>query len=193
MPSVNITSDARIRRTGEEGSINSDAVVIGGIQSGGLIYINSDAYITGVRRIVSTAQISGKRYSLKSDMRIEDERSSIICDGNEIEEIINEFGTTVVVRVVSKSFSDEYGDAVENYDDHRLIVMVMSYTASDDEVKEGVFKAGEVLFSFRKEDESYAVPGNRVLYAGVWYEIRSIERQPLVDVLYYLTARVQKI
>lgn len=157
------------------------------------VTIKSDGYITGVSRVTSSAQVTNTRVSLPSNAFIDYPQESIICDGEAVDEIIDEFGVQVILRVVTKTFEDEYGDAEEFFVDHRIKAMVTVYTASDDEVKEGVFKSGEVLLTFQKEYESIVVPGNRVLYAGTWYEIRSITKQPTLDVLYYLQARVQKI
>ena len=121
------------------------------------------------------------------------QRSSIICDGQDVDNIVDEFGTDVIVRVVTKSFSGEYGDAIETYLDLKKRAVVQSYSANDDEVKEGVFIAGEIVFSFSLADEVYIVPCNQICYGGEWYQIDRVMKQPLVDVLYYLTARVQKI
>lgn len=155
--------------------------------------IKSDSVIYGVQRTTSNAWIKNTRYSLPSDAFIREPSGSIICDGFAVDDIVDEFGANVVVRVVSKSFVDEYGDAQETYQDYQRKVMVQSFTVYDEEVKEGIFKAGEIAFTFKKEDEGLVSPGNRVKYGLDWYEIRRIERQPLVDVLYYLVVRVQKI
>jgi len=155
--------------------------------------ITSNATIYGIQALTSSAYIHSTRHSLNSVARIIEPRSSIICDGFMVDEILDEFGTQVILRVVSKSFPDEYGDAAETYTDYSRFAVVQSYSASDEEVKEGIFNSGEVVFTFKKEDETLVKPGVRVKYGPTWYEIRSIDRQPLVDILYYLTARVQKI
>ena len=193
MPAITIWSNAFISKPGTEGRIYSDLVVIGGIQSGGLITITSSAYISGIERITSDMTISGKRYSLKSNARIEYSQGSILCDGEEVNNIIDEFGTNVVLRVVTKTFDDEYGDATETFSDNRIKALVMSYSASDDEVKEGVFKSGLLVILFRIQDEPYIITGNRVLYASTWYEIGKVTKQPMMDVNYYLQATLEKI
>ena len=131
--------------------------------------------------------------TITSDAIIEPIRSSILCDGQEVNNIIDEFGTDVVLRVVSKTFSDEYGDATETYSDMRKRAVIQSYSASDDEVKEGIFQAGQITFSFKNSEKAYVVPGNRIRYGGQWYQISRVMKQPLVDILYYLVATVQKI
>jgi hypothetical protein len=124
---------------------------------------------------------------------IEEPAQSILCDGHEVDNIIDEFGTYVVLRVVTKSVGDEYNDGGETYTDMRKKAMVMRYSSQDREVQEGVFKSGEVVMSFPIGDKDYVVPGNKILYAGVWYGIREIVQQPLAGTLYYLQARVQKV
>jgi len=157
--------------------------------------LTSEAYITGITNLDSSAQINSNRKSLQSNAFIQYKKQTIVCDGEIMDDIVEEFGTEITVRVVSKTFDpdDDYGNATETYNDYTRYAMVMSYTASDDEVKEGVFQAGEVLFVFRISDEGYVKPGNRIMYAGQWYEIKEIVKQPMMDVLYYLQARVQKI
>jgi hypothetical protein len=156
--------------------------------------IGSGAFISGIYRLDSFAWISGQRQQLKSTSFISEPATSIICDGHEVDNIINEFGTYVVVRVVSKSTdtSDEYGTSTETTSDVRKKAMVLRYSANDNDVREGVFKAGEIIFSFPIGDKNIIIPGNRIIYAGVLYEIREIVQQPLVDTLYYLQARVEK-
>lgn len=155
--------------------------------------ISSSAYITGIQRINSSAYIENTRKSLTSSAFISEPETSIVCDGEIVDDIMEEMGTLVTIRVVTKSFTDEYGDAEESYQDHRRRAMVQRYGARDQEVKEGVFKAGEIVFAFRKSDEDIVKPGNRIKYGNTWYEIRNIDQQPMMDVLYYLNARVQKV
>lgn len=131
--------------------------------------------------------------TINSTTYIEEPGTSIICDGSIVSNIVDEFGTNVIVRVVSRSFSNEYGDATETHSDSRVKALVQSYTARDQEVREGQFLAGELVFTFKKADEVKIKPTNRVLYSQVWYEIREVIKQPLVDTLYYLVARVQKV
>jgi len=131
--------------------------------------------------------------TIYSNAIITPRKSSIICDGQEVNNIIDEFGTNVIVRVVSKTFVDEYGDATESHVDYKRPAVVQAYTASDDEVKEGVFQAGEMTFSFKNTEEAYIIPGNRIRYGNQWYQISRVMQQPLVDVLYYLVAMVQKV
>jgi hypothetical protein len=155
--------------------------------------ISSSAYITGIARLNSSAWIYAKKQSLNSVAFIKEPETSIICDGIAVNDIIEEFGTTIWLRVVTKSFADEYATPTEYYSDTEVKAMVMRYSSSDMEVREGIFKSGEITFSFQQSDEAKVKPGNRILYANDWYEIREVIKQPLVQTVYYLYARVQKI
>jgi len=155
--------------------------------------VNSNAYITGKRTITASGFVLSKYQRIFSDAYIEYPKETIICDGEIIDEILEEFGTDVWVRVVTKTFPNEYGDATESHIDYKKKAMVVSYTARDDEVREGIFKSGEIVFTFPISDESYIKPGNRIKYGPDWYEIREVVKQPMQDVLYHLQARVQKI
>jgi hypothetical protein len=159
-------------------------------------YITSDSYITGIQTIASTSQITNTRQSLTSDSFIEDPKTTILCDGQIITEIIDEFGTSIILRVRAKTVPDSddpYATFSVSNTDYKKTALVQRYTASDDEVKEGTFKAGEVVFVFSEADEDHVREGNRILYAGNWFEISDITKHPMQDALYRLEARVRKI
>lgn len=157
--------------------------------------ITSDAYISGIQRITSDSWIISTLHSLKSDSYITAIGETILCDGEIRNEYIDEFGKDIVIQVVTQTYdeNDAYNGKTETKTDYPKKAMVLSYTATDDEVKEGTFKSGEMVFSFKSGDEAYVKPGNRILYIGEWFEIISIVKQPTMDVLYYLQARVAKI
>jgi hypothetical protein len=117
---------------------------------------------------------------------------SIICDGSIIDEIVDEFSTPIVLREVTKTFEDEYGDATENYKDYSVFVVIQSWTGNENEVKEGMFKAGTLTVTFRNSDQFLAKEGNMVKYLGDWYKIGRVFKQPLVDTLYYVYAILNK-
>lgn len=156
--------------------------------------ITSDAVISKIE-LTSDAVITGTARSLNSDAVIRAKRQTILCDGEVMDEIVDEFGADVVIRVVTKTAAsdDNYSTPVESYVDYSKVALIQNYTSSDDEVKEGIFKSGEIVFGFGIQDESLIVPGNRILYAGSWYEIQEIQKQPMMDVNYFLQARVRKI
>jgi hypothetical protein len=117
---------------------------------------------------------------------------SIICDGSIIDEIVDEFSTPIVVREVTKSFDSEYGDATETYKDYSVFVVIQSWSANSQEVREGVFQAGTLTVTFKNEDQFLAKNGNKVKYLDDWYEISRVMKQPLVDTLYYVYAVLNK-
>lgn len=157
--------------------------------------IESDSYITGIDEISSDSNITSTTQTIDSDSYIREIRETILCDGGAMDDIVSEFGTEVVVRVVTKSYDadDEYSDVTETYVDYVRNGLIQTYTADDAETKEGVFKAGEVVIGFGIENESIIKPGNRILYANEWYEIDIIQKQPMMDVNYFLQARIKKI
>ena len=101
---------------------------------------------------------------------------SILCDGSVVDNIISEFGVDVVIRSVSKEFdaTEAYDDPTESNTDYRTRAFVNSYTLDDEEVKEGIFKAGDVVLNFKSTDESYLKTGYLVWFDNVWWEIRRI-------------------
>jgi hypothetical protein len=97
----------------------------------------------------------------------------------------------LTVRVVSKTYTGEYSEVVESYTDYRKRALMTSYSASDDEVKEGIFKAGEIVFMFGMTNEHKILPGNRILFRNMWYQIDSITVLYAATIPYMIEARVK--
>ncbi len=157
--------------------------------------IESSSYISGIERITSSSYISNTRESITSYSVIREPRSTIICDGQIINDIIDEFGVDVTLRVVSKAIldsNDPYSDVTETHTDYTKVALVQTYSEEDEEVIEGIFNSGEIVFEFKPEDSDLVSPGNRIHYSGTWYEIRSINKQPMMDTNYKILARVAK-
>jgi hypothetical protein len=117
--------------------------------------------------------------TINSDYEIaQSSYNSIMCEGSLINNIITEFGVQVVVREVlmSRVDNDAYHTPIESYIDHRTIAFVNSYTESDDEVKEGTLKAGDLILNFKTADESYLSTSSRVWFDSKWWGIRSVRR-----------------
>ncbi len=117
---------------------------------------------------------------------------SILCDGTIVDEIVEEFGTTLVIKEVAKSFDTEYGDATETYTDYSKKVLIQSWSADSQEVREGMFQAGTLTVTFMNTDLFLAKLGNKVIYLGDTYAIDRITKQPLVDVNYYVYCILKK-
>jgi len=118
--------------------------------------------------------------------------SSLICDGRITDQIIDDFGVNVKVRVVTKSSHNIYGDATKAYSDTYSKAYMHLWTANDDEVKQGIFKNGEIMFVFKPADEVKIKTGNLIFYGREWYKITSIQPQIFSGTLYLINAIVRK-
>lgn len=108
---------------------------------------------------------------------------------------IDEFGSTVTVREIDKSFaSDEYRILSETDTDHASIKTVVNVMGFDDElVKEGIFQAGDLMFFFKDSDSAYIVNGNRIQFNSAWYEINDVDSREISDSVYIIEARTKKV
>lgn len=134
--------------------------------------------------------------TLSSEMQISVEQTeSIICDGGIVDEIIDEFGQDVIVRSIALTpdLNDAYDDLAETNTDRRTVAFVNSYNQDDDEVKEGVFKAGNVVLSFQIADESYISVGNQVWFDNKWWDISSVGKNYSANSTFMITATVKRI
>jgi hypothetical protein len=104
-------------------------------------------------------------------------RSSILCDGALMNNVIDEFGQDVVVREVTsqtEDIEDAYADDTYTYLDHRTRAFVNVFNEMDDEVKEGIFQAGTVLLNFKSTDAAYVKTPNLVWFQKRWYKIATV-------------------
>lgn len=159
--------------------------------------ITSSSYITGIQRINSNSFILSDNVSLPSNSYISVPINSIICDGGEINNIIDEFGSNLNIQVITKTYSGEYSDVVESVTNTTGKALVLSYTSEDRDVREGRFFPGEIVFVFKSSMENTLKPGKdrfaKIFYNGEYYQVERITKQPVLDVVYYLEARVRKI
>ena len=120
---------------------------------------------------------------------------SILCDGQILNNIITEFGVQVVVREVNRSFNSEeaYDIPDENTADHRTTAFVNTYSETDDEVQEGVFKSGTITLSFQNSDASFIKPGNRVWFDGKWFEITTLNQNYSASTKFLIQAVINRI
>lgn len=117
--------------------------------------------------------------TINSDYEIaQNSYNSIMCEGNLINNIIGEFGVQVVVREVlmARMDNDAYHTPIESYIDHRTTAFINSYSESDDEVKEGLFKSGDIVMNFRTSDEYLLNNNNRIWFDGKWWAMKSVRR-----------------
>ena len=117
---------------------------------------------------------------------------SIICEGQIIRNLIDEFGSTVIVQEVSRSNANKYGDMTETITDRTgLKAFVQTLSGNDEEVREGVFKAGDVIFHF-KPGLGYIKNQNRIIWNNNVYEIDNTIDIVVGDTTYVIEARVKK-
>jgi len=62
----------------------------------------------------------------------------------------------------------------------------------DEEVKEGVFKAGDIIFHFKPTYKSYVQNQNRIIWNNNVYEIDNTIEHVVGDRTYLIEARVKK-
>jgi hypothetical protein len=119
--------------------------------------------------------------------------SSLICDGDMVNQIVDEFGVNVKIRQVLKPRTNEYGDAYLQFSDFFTKAYAQQWTADDDQVKSGLYKNGEITFIFKNTDESRVKPDYRVFFRSAWYRIMSITPYIATGIIYQIEARVEKM
>jgi hypothetical protein len=116
-----------------------------------------------------------------------------IMDAQIIRNLIDEFGATVIVQEVDKSSSNKYGDMTEVVTNKLgLKAFVQIITAADEEVREGIFKSGDVIFHFKPNDKTYMQNGNRIIWNNNVYEINDTIEHVVGDETLLMEARVRK-
>ena len=111
--------------------------------------------------------------------------STILCDGAIIDEIIDDFGTDIVIISVATTYeADEYHETVETETRHYIKGMVENISSEEDRVKEGLFQSGDIYVHLKIEDQQYADIGNYILYGGDKYQIKLINKEQRGDVIY---------
>jgi hypothetical protein len=117
--------------------------------------------------------------------------TSLICDGAIITQVVDDFGVDVRLRVVTETAYNTYGDATESTTDSFTKAYLHQWTSSDDEVKEGIFKSGDLMFVFKLADDAKIVPGTRVEFQGKWYAIDTVSYQMLAGKKYLINAHMK--
>ena len=106
---------------------------------------------------------------------------------------INYFGDNVTVRAVTDDDYSKWGDAEESIEDtENLKAFVNILTQNDQEVKEGIFQAGDKKFFF-KSNQGNLNRGNRIYHDSKWYEIDSITNYTSGDVQYAVEVVAKKV
>ena len=121
---------------------------------------------------------------------------TIVCDGQFMDNVIDEFGETIYLRVATiTTLSDEY--AVENvsWTQYKLKGLMNVYTADSEGVREGTYYTGEITFLIDTDYEDLAVRENKIWYPpdAMWYEINRLRKIRVGDVTYVLEITVDRL
>ena len=113
----------------------------------------------------------------------------------EIRNRIDEFGATVTVRTISKSFgNDEYRALTETTSDTASVkAWVHQVELGDNLEKGGIWQAGDFVFWFKDSRSGIIANGNRIQLNSVWYEIVETIAQEVGDTVYLVEARTKKV
>jgi len=96
-----------------------------------------------------------------------------LIEANFINREIDNLGESVTVRVVTKDSYSKWGDATESTSDTTSVKCFINiFSQEDNEVKEGIFKPGDIKFWF-KGTQSISV-GDRIQYASKWYQVSNL-------------------
>ena len=121
---------------------------------------------------------------------------SITCDGSLMNNVISEFGCTVKVKDISKSYdpNDAYSDPTETGVEYPTTALVNFYNLESEGVKEGSYEPGEITMMFSTDLDSVILVDNLVYYTaeGMWYKIRKVRRHVLADTVYVIEATVER-
>lgn len=103
---------------------------------------------------------------------------AIVSDTRFIQKQIEDIGNTCTIREVTTTMgTDEYRIPSEDSTYHTGIkCFVNILSESDDLVKQGEARAGDLTFWFDYNQESYCVQGNRIQFDSKWYEIYNVHK-----------------
>ena len=114
-----------------------------------------------------------------------------LIEANFINKEIDALGESVTIRVITKESFSKWGDATEDVADTSNVKCFMNImTQEDNEVKEGIFKAGDIRFWF-KGDQTINV-GDRILYDSKWYQVTDLIPLKIGGTTYVKDVRVKK-
>jgi hypothetical protein len=137
--------------------------------------------------------MSSKTISSESYIWPAESNLSLICDARITDQLVDDFGVNVKVRVVTKESTNIYGDADKTYADTYTKAYIHQWTATDDEVKQGIYKNGEIMFVFKPEDEPKIKTGNQIFYNQEWYKITYASINMFSGIKYLINATVRKL
>jgi len=115
-----------------------------------------------------------------------------LIERNFLNKEIDNLGESVTVRIVTKESFSKYGDVTESTSDTNSIKCFVNFMSQDDqEVKEGIFKAGDIRFWFKGDQTINR--GDRIQYNDSWYEVDNILPISLAGTVLTKDVRIAKI
>lgn len=115
-----------------------------------------------------------------------------LIETNFINKEISQLGDSVTIRIVTKTAYSKWGDATETTSDTTNIkCMINVMSESDQEVKEGILKTGDIRFWFKASQTINR--GDRIQWDSKWYEVDNIIAHRLSGTTYIKEVRVQKV
>jgi len=115
-----------------------------------------------------------------------------LIERNFISKEIDNLGESVTVRVVTDDSYSKWGDATESTSDTTSVKCFINImTQDDEEVKEGIFKAGDIRFWFKGNQTINR--GDRIQYNSAWYEVNNIIPIVLAGTTLVKDVRVEKV
>jgi head-tail adaptor len=99
--------------------------------------------------------------------------SDCLIERNFLDKEIDSLGESVTVRIVTKASFSKWGDATETTSDTTSVKCFINFMSQEDEeVKEGIFKVGDIRFWFKGNQTINR--GDRIQYDSKWYEVDNI-------------------
>ena len=106
---------------------------------------------------------------------------------------IDDFGESITLRTVSIAFdTTSYRDPTETTSDSTITAFPQILTTSDDLVKEGIFRAGDIIF-WIKGDQTSVTTGNRIVFNSIVYEINDLISHKVGGTTYVIEVRTKKV
>ena len=106
---------------------------------------------------------------------------------------IDDFGESVTLRTVSIAFGTTgYREPVETTADTTVTAFPQILDTSDSLVKEGIFRAGDIIFWF-KGNQASITTGNRIVFNSIVYEINDVIDHMVGNTTYVIEVRTRKV
>lgn len=134
--------------------------------------------------------------TIDSGMEVDEfDGDTILCDGEIINQVIDEFGATVIIKDIDKTLDPS--DAYDSYNittkEKRTKAFINSYSEDDDEVQEGIFKAGTITLDFKLDDKDWVKVGNEIMFDKKWWQISEVNDGYAANNRFKITAQVERV